>query len=260
MLAIQFLYTLPIGAIFLITFLLLWLADEVGYRLGHWMQRRWPDHAQTGVGALVGAALALLGFMLAFTTGFAVNILISRYNLTLSQANAIGSTFLKTDFLEEPLASESRELLREYVDLRILALDPAQRDTAILRSEQIHQELWKRAVSAARKDPSSITALYISSLSEMIDLQTSRLNYELSMRVPPVTLLGLYLIAIVTLIMIGVHSSYTERRNLVALFGMILILSIVLWLIIDLDRSHQGLIQISQKALIDLQQQMLMHP
>jgi len=252
--------TLSIWLIFFLTIVLLWLADEAGYRLGCWVQSRWPDRAESGVGTLVGASLALLGFMLAFITGIEINLLLTRFDLVVSETNAIESTYDKTVFLEEPIASESRDLLREYVDLRLKALEPRNREMAIQRSEQIHQELWKKAAIAAKQSPTPIMALYISSLGGMMDLHVSRVNYELEIRVPPIIVVGLYVMGALTLMLIGVYSSYTGKRNQMALVGMILILSMVFILVVDLDRTNQGLIRIPQTALFNLQQRLLLHP
>jgi len=252
--------TLLIWLIFLFTIVLLWLADEAGYRMGGWVQSRWPDRAEVGVGTLVGASLALLGFMLAFITGIEINLLLTRFDLVVSEANAIESTYHKTVFLEEPSASESRDLLREYVDLRLKALESENREMAIQRSEQIQQELWKKAVVGAKQNPTPIVALYISALDTMTDLHVSRVNYEMEIRVPPIVVVGLYIMGALTLVLIGVHGSYTGKRNLMALIGMILILSMVFILVVDLDRTNQGLIRIPQTALINLQQQLQMYP
>jgi hypothetical protein len=236
--------------------IVLFLALEAGFRLGKFIQVRWPDKSETGVGAMVGAALALLGFLLAFVTSVAIGFFNERRQLVVAEANAIGTTYLRAGYLAGPYGAESRELLREYVDQRVAARDSAQLDAAILRSEQIHQELWSLAEAIAIEDQSPLIALYISALNEVIDLHTERINVVLGVRVPPIIIFGLYGVAILTMVLIGVYQSYGEKRNLVALFIMVLILSLVFLMVIDLDRSQQGLIQAPQDALIDLQRQL----
>lgn len=260
MLSVQPLDLLPIWGVYLITVLVLLLAVEGGFRLGSLVQKRWPDRSESGVGTMVGASLAFLGFFLAFMTGTAMNIFSGRVQLVVREANAIGTTYLRAGYLDEPYSTESRQLLREYVDMRLAALDRAQRDTAIARSEEIQQELWGRAEIVARESPVPTIALYITALNEVIDLHTERLNLELGIRIPPTILLGLYLVAVLTMTLIGLHGSYTGKRNLVALVSVVLILSMVFLLIIDLDRSQQGLLNVPHKALIDLQRQLSAQP
>lgn len=244
----------PLWAIYLLTVLILLVSLEAGYQLGKVFRQRWPDKTEAGVGVMVGAALALLGFMLAFVTSIAVGVFNDRRQLVVSEANAIGTTYLRAGLLSEPAMATTRELLREYVNLRLAALDRSQLDRAIARSEEIHQELWKMAEAESKASPTPIVSLYISSLNEVIDLHSMRINAELGFRVPRTIVIGLYLVAILTMALVGLHSCYSEKRNRVSQVIMILILAVAFLLIIDLDRSQQGLVRIPQNALINLQQ------
>ncbi len=256
MLSSQLLDFLPLWGVFLLTLAVLLLASEGGYRLGRGIQKRRPDRSETNLGTIVGAALAFLGFLLAFLTGTAVNIFNGRVQLVVQEANAIGTTYLRAGYLDEPYSTESRQLLREYVDTRLAALDQDRREAAIARSEEIHMELWRRAEIVARESPVPTISIYISALNEVIDLHEQRVNLELGIRIPPTILLGLYLVGILTMALIGLHHSHAGQRNLVALVAMVLILSMVFYLIVDLDRSQQGLLKVPQTALLDLQRQL----
>ncbi len=73
-------------------------------------------------------------------------------------------------------------------------------------------------------------------------------------------LLAMYLIALAAMFLVGAQSGYADKRNLVALVMLVLVLSVVLYLIVDLDRSQQGLLQVSHQALIDLQSSLPTYP
>lgn len=251
---------LPIWSVYILTVIVLYLAAEAGFRLGKLVQKRWPDKGEAGVGTVVGAALALLGFLLAFVANIAIGNFNQRRQLVVSEANAIGTTYLRAGYLAEPYGVESRALLREYVDLRLEALDRAVTASAIARSEQIQDELWLLAEAVARENSGPTIALYLSSLNQVIDLHTERLNAELGYRVPPIIILGIYVVAMLTMILIGVYDSYREKHNLIALIMVVLIVSVVFLVIIDMDRSNVGLLQIPQKALIELQQKLILPP
>lgn len=251
---------LPIWSIYFLTVLIFFLAAEAGFRLGKPVQKRWPDQSEAGVGVLVGAALALLGLLLAFVTSIAIGNFTHRRLLVVSEANAIGTTYLRAGYLADPYGVESRELLREYVNLRIQALDPAATALAIARSEQIHDELWLLAEDVARVNSGPTIALYLSALNQVIDLHTERISAELGFRVPPSMVLGLYSVAVLTMVLNGVHDSYREKHNLIALIVMVLIVSVVFLMIVDMDRSNVGLLQIPQKALIELHQKLNLMP
>jgi len=247
--------SLPLAVIYVAAVILLLLAAEGGYRLSKIMQRRAPDKAESVVGALNGATLALLAFLLAFVTSIAVNSFSARRLATVAEANAIGTTYLRAGYLPDPYGVESRALLREYVDKRLEALELTQLREAVIRSEAIHQELWTRAETLAKEEPSPTLALYIASLNQVIDLHTERINVELVARVPWVIVLGLFLIAMVALCIVGLHAGYAAGLNRVALGALVLVLSVVFLLIVDLGRGQEGLLTVSQQALFDLQRQ-----
>jgi hypothetical protein len=120
------------------TVLLFLLAVEGGYHLGLFERRHAPEEPAAVVGAMNGATLALLGFLLAFVTGNAVNDLQARRQSVVAEANAIGTVCLRAGYLPAPYGAESRRLLAEYVDTRLEALDPSRLGAAIARSEALH--------------------------------------------------------------------------------------------------------------------------
>ncbi len=256
----QFFDQVPLWVLYILTVFLLFLSLEGGYRLGGYVQKRWPDQDLTNVNTMVAASLAFLGFLLAFTIGMAVNLFNERLHLVIDEANAISTTYLRAGYLEAPIDSESRQLLQEYIDQRLALTQPDQFDKAVSRSQQIQDELWKRATLLARNSPNPVTALYISALNEMIDLHTERLIIRFYVRIPSNVILIVYLVGILTMALIGVQGSYSGKRNFLALVLTVLLLSMVFLLIIDLNRPNQGLIQVPQKALIDLQQQLHNQP
>jgi len=253
---VQPLDSLPVWAIYLLTVLVLLAAMEAGYRFTKVNQRKRTAEGDTGIGAMAGATLALLGFLLAFMVGFAANLSSERRQLVIKEANAIGTAYLRAGYLDEPYRMESRELLREYVDMRIAALDLDERVDAVLRSEEIHNELWTRAEQVARESPLDTISLYISSVNEVIDVHTERIIYGIDIRVPATVLLGMFIVALFTMFLVGMQSGYAEKRNYVALVVLVLILSVVFFLIVDLDRSQEGLMRVPQQALYDLQRQL----
>src|SRR6056297_751081 len=69
--------------------------------------------------ASLGAIVGLLGLLLAFSFGGALSLLESRKTDVIIEANALGTAFLRTDFLPEPEASELREAIHAYTLTRI---------------------------------------------------------------------------------------------------------------------------------------------
>ena len=247
----------PIWAIYLFTAVLVLLVTEMGFRLGIWLRRRDPSFLQGSMPvAEVAGLLGLLGFLLAFTIGIAVNHFDTRRGLVVADANAIGTTYLRTSFLGEPDRTDARDLLREYVDLRLTALDAARLEDARRRSEEIHSQLWLVVEGQAGQDQGGETVkLFVDGVNHMFDTYGQRLAAVSSLRLRPLMWQVLYATAVLTFFLIGLVSSADGKRNAVVWILLALVLAAVLMLIADLDRSQGGLLTVSQQALWDLQRQ-----
>jgi len=254
---------LPLWAVFMATLCLIFLSVEAGHRLARYQRRRSEGEKESSVGsmagstgAMVGAMLGLLAFMLAFTFGLAGSFFQTRREVVLSEANAIGTTYLRAAMLPESIGTEARKLLREYVALRLEAAKGINVDQAVSKSEELHGRLWSQAVAASENDRSPVTALFIQSLNEVIDLHAKRVMVALRTRIPPPIWLALYLLAILSMAAVGYNQGLTSTRHSLAAFALILAFSVVMLLIVDLDRPSEGLLRVSQQSMIDLQHSM----
>lgn len=249
--------SLPIIGVFIAFAILALITYEVGYRIGRWWQARTPEETEGPTGVLVGSLLALMAFLLAITMGMASDRYDARRGNVLDEANTIGTTYLRAGYLPEPAASRSQDLLREYVPLRIVTdADAAALQAGIARSVEIQNELWSIAADLARSTPdSTVLALYIETLNDMIDIHETRIVAGIYARVPETVLLLLVIGSALTLGMVGYGAGLTRRRSPLTAIVLIVVLGAVITLVVDLDRPRDGFLQISQQPLIDLQQQ-----
>ena len=139
MATIQLLDSLPVVAIFVLFVIVSLLCYEGGFRVGRWWQERTPGEQEGPTGMIVGSILALLAFLLAVTMSMASDRFDTRRAIVLDEANSIGTTYLRAGYLPEPASSQIRELLREYVPLRIVVTDAKAADLQadIARSAEI---------------------------------------------------------------------------------------------------------------------------
>ncbi len=256
----------PLWGVFLLTVVIVLLSIGLGTAMGS-RRRRKPDHeAEAPLGTVIGATLGLLGFLLAFTFGVAAQIFQNRLQLLLNEVNAIGTTYLRTGLLLEPHQSQVRELLREYVDIRVnLAKeDPSLQmqkfHEVVSRSEALQDQMWSHVVAITETSRSPvIDALFINSLNETIDLQTSRLTV-FRYRIPPVVWHTLYFITILTMITVGYHAGLSGKSSLKMGLVLALTFGAVMLLIVDLDRPAEGHFRISQQPMFELQKKMQTPP
>jgi hypothetical protein len=245
---------LPLWGLLLAANVLLLLAVECGYRIGKWRHARTPDERDQPVGAMVASILGLLALVLGFTFSLAASRFEARRQTVLEEANAIGTTYLRARLLPEPERGETKKLLREYVDVRIRGVAEGKMAEVVARSEAMHESLWTQASAAAEKNPNSImTGVFIQSLNNVIDLHAKRVMVGLRSRIPLVIWGGLFGLAMLGMASVGYQSGLSTTRRSPAMLGLVLSFSVVLALIADLDRGHEGLLRVSQQALIDVQ-------
>jgi hypothetical protein len=254
----EFLDSLPVGGVFASFALLALILYEVGYRIGRWWQERTPDEKEGPTGMIVGSLLALMAFLLAITMGMASDRFDARRGFVLAEANSVGTTYLRAGYLPEPASSESRDLLIEYVPLRIATDDLVVVRANIIRSVEIQTALWSIAEELARATPESdLLALYVESLNETIDMHETRVTAGLYARVPEMVLALLTVGSALTLGMVGYSAGLTRRRSPLTAVVMIVVLGAVITLVVDIDRPGDGFVTVSQQPILDLQQQIV---
>jgi hypothetical protein len=243
----------PLLAIFVFTFLALFLAFEGGLFLGKRHRLAADQNDRAPIGSIVAATLGLLAFLLAFTFGITASKFDERRTLVIEEANAIGTTYLRAGYLPEPYQTEIRKLLTEYVPIRLEAIKPGKLADGIKRSEELQDLLWLQAVAIAEKNPDSVVAgLFISSLNELIDLHTKRVNIGVYFRLPLIIWSVLFFVTVLAIGSVGYQIGLSHARYLGITSLLILTFSSVFVLIVDLDRPQEGFIQVSQQSLIDL--------
>jgi MFS family permease len=244
------------GAIFAATIVLVMVAIEGGYRLGRAARRRSDEEKESPVSAIAATILALLAFIMAFTFGIASDRYDTRKTLVREEANAIRTAWSRSDFLPEPDRGAAVGLLREYVDLRLAAVqssDLARVRAAVVESERIQRRLWEMAVVNARKDMNSdVAALYIESLNEVANLHASRVNLGLQVRIPAGIWLGLYALVVLAMLAVGYQTAIAGSRRTWIMLMLALSFSLVITLIAALDRPQSGYVPVSQEPLQDV--------
>jgi hypothetical protein len=246
----------PLWLLLLATVAVVCLAVEFGYRLGRRRLAHSPEK-EGPVGAMVGAMLGLLAFMLAFTFGLAGSRFDERRHTVLDESNAIGTAYLRAGLLPEPQRTELRGLLREYVDVRLEGAQQGSLLEAVARSAELHDQMWSHAAAVAAQDPRSIVnGLFIQSLNQMIDLHSTRVMVGIRSRIPMVIWAALYFVAMLAMTTMGYQQGLTGTRRSVAALAVVVTFSVIMLLIVDLDRPLEGLLRVSQQTLLDLQTSM----
>ncbi len=245
--------SLPIWAIFVASAFGIFLAIEVGYKLGCIVHRRAEDEKESPVSAISGSILGLLAFLLAFTFGIAADLYAARKALVMEEANAIGTAFLRSDFLPEPDRAEAADLFRKYLDDRVAAVrsgDVGRVREATANAARIQGRLWEMAVANARRDMNSdVAALYIDALNAMFDLHSSRVVLGMHARIPTDIWRTLGILVLLGMAGVGYQAAIAGSRRSWTMPILTASFSLVIALIASLDRPDSGRLQVSQQAL-----------
>ena len=243
----------PLLTLFITTLAVILLSYEGGFRAGRWRIRQPEAEHEVVVRSMVGGMLGLLTFILAFTFWIAATHFDAARQSILSQANAIRTAYLRADLLPEPHRTEIQNLLREYVDIRLEAYQSQNFEPLFPRSRELHKRLWSEAVTAKEKISSPIYAGYfIQSLNEVIAMHNRQVMVRQEFRIPNIIWGVLYVITPLAVASIGCHGGLNGRRRPMVAVAFILIISVVVALIWDLDHPRRGSLRVSQQALIDL--------
>jgi hypothetical protein len=244
---------IPLLVIFAATVALASLSLETGFRIGLWRGRRTDHELESVVRTEVTVMAGLVTFILAFTFWVAATHFDAARQALLNEANIIKTTYLRADLLPEPHRTEIRNMLREYVDIRLEAIRTGKYDQAIPRLEELHRRLWSQASAAREKVTSPVFAgVFIQSLNEMITLHTRRTIIRLEYRIPGAIWIVLYLIIMLAAASIGCHAGLTRVRRPLVAIAFALIFSVVVSLIADLDNPRKGTLRVGKQALEDI--------
>jgi hypothetical protein len=239
---------LELGLLFLAVIL---GATGLGIFLGHRV-RHLSDSLREPFGILQGALLGVVGLLLAFGLSLAVSRYEARRSNIVTEANAIGTTYLRAQTLEEPIRSRSLDLLVRYtrsaVQLSNRIPGSAAADDARAQEGRIERRLWGLAGEALEMAPTaSAPRLYVETLNEMIDQETVRVA-ALSNRVPTAVLVLELLGAALALGLLAAYLAIVGRGVLAVLLASTLV-AFLLLVTADLDRPTRGMIRVPDTAL-----------
>jgi hypothetical protein len=231
-------------------------AYELGYRIGRHAMRTATEGKRPHDPGWQAEVIGLLGLLVAFSFGMAVARFDGRRQLVVDEANAIGTAYLRTDFLDEAPRREVRALFRRYVDLRIEyheALANRARLVAALQAiTPLQAQIWARVTAAARADPRAMpVALLVQSTNEMIDLEGKQ-RAALFNHIPWAVFVMLVLVAGTALAQSGYTSGLGGRRHWFGRLVMPVLIASVVTLVFNIDYPRVGIVRVGQQSMISL--------
>ena len=205
------------------------------------------------LGVVLNATLTLLGLLIGFSFSMAINRYDQRKNYEEAEANAIGTEYARADLLPARDAAKVRQLLRLYLDERVLFYMTRERRrlAAIdVQTAELQNQLWAAVRPAAEAQPTPVVALVVSGMNDVLNSQgyTQAAWWN---RIPVAAWGMMAAIAISCNLLIGYSAHGRDWRTLLI---VPIIVSIAFFLISDIDSPRGGAIRVAPHNLTNLSQ------
>ena len=231
---------------------LVFVLSCVGLAFSAWLgvllsrgQRTVEVEVHEDYGVVQAATLTLLGLIAGFTFSMALTRYDQRKNYEEAEANAIGTEYLRAGFLPAPDTTKVRELLRNYLEQRILfyeTRDEHQLSQIDAQTAKLQAELWSAVQAPAVAQPTPVIALTVSGMNDVLNSQgyTQAAWWN---RIPVAAWGLMTAIALCAVALVG-YGTREPKAESTLLLILPLVLSLAFFLIADIDSPRQGLIQV----------------
>jgi hypothetical protein len=217
----------------------------VGWRVG----RKARGAGRTGPDTkLDDAALALLGLLVAFAFSMALNKYDRRREALITDSNAIGDFYTCATLIPEPVKPRLQNLIREYTELRLaVAKRGWTADEAPSRFAQMHGRMTALVDEAIRAG-TPIAVPLTNTLNELTSSHAARL-VAINDRLPGSAVILLFLAGILVAGLVGRQQAFADQPSLAGTASFLAIVSLTVFVTLDLNHPDKGLIQVSQEPM-----------
>jgi hypothetical protein len=170
-----------------------------------------------------------------------------------SEANAIGTQYLRADLLPPKLAEATQDLLNQYLDQRILFYTKKsyeQVQEINQKTEAIQQALWSGILPIARSNQSPTIALAVSGMNDVFNSQ-GYVQAAWWNRIPNTAWALMTAIAICANLLVG-FGARNFKKNIALFMIFPFVIAVSFFLIADIDSPRGGVIRIEARNLITL--------
>ncbi len=243
------LFDLDAVYIVIILFFSMLAAVWIGYKIAH----KKPE-VESMASEILSPLLGLLALLLAFTFGMSNSRYDDRKNNLIDETNCIGTAILRADIYPDSLKMEFKKDFKSYLDSRrdfyTLGNDELKINASLKQSAKISNKLWERASFYAKdKDYFIQSNMMLPALNDMFD-SASKSNIVFNSKVPETIVYLLLIFSVIISLYIGYKSGLEKKIEWNFILGFCLLICVVIFITLDLDRSRRGLIKIDTEIAI----------
>jgi hypothetical protein len=239
-----------------VTFALAMLACWfLGWRRG----RRFPSLPGDDPDAkFIDASVVLLGLLLAFTFSMALQGHDQRRSAVVAESNAIGDFYTCASVLKEPLRSRLQRVIRDYAQGLLKRpyeeLTDQDEKAENQRCVQAYTQMTD-LVDKADTEGTPIAVALVNTLNNVASTNALRIA-AYNVRTPWSIVVLLFVSAVVPSFLIGEKQGAKGKIHLSGSLGFIVLVTAVIFITLDLDQPHQGMIRVSRESLVRVVQSM----
>ena len=230
----------------------------LGQHIGQRNKAEMTETARARVTAVEAAVFGLMGLMIAFTFSGAAQRYELRRQLTVDEANAISTSYLRLDLLPPSRQAALREKYRRYLETRLavyrLLPDITASAAQAAAATKLQQEIWTGTIAALAEAPPHATIVVLPALNQMIDVTTSRAIAALT-HTPTLIMAMLLMLGLVCSLLAGYAIAGSQPRQVnLHLAAFAIMMTVTIYVIFDLDYPRFGLIRLdfADQGLLDV--------
>lgn len=241
----SFLYTIPWYGVLLSLLCAMALFYFSGNQLRHYfISKKWLKEDDT-IGTVEGSLLGLFAFFLGFTFSMAGSRYDERRQSIVHEANCIGTAILRTELYPDSVQFVLKKQFSKYLQDRLNYFDAARNMKALDKSlngtNSNGLSLWNSISNYSKQGLyAEANRQMIPALNDMLDAVTSR-DASKNAKVPSVIIYVLILLSLCSCFIVGYGTRGRLINNAIG-YLFIFMVTVAIYLIIDLDTSRTGLI------------------
>jgi hypothetical protein len=232
---------------------ILFLSNEIGYRIGvHRVQRRpAAEQEHIGIGTITAGMLGLLAFTLSLTINIAQNRYEARRSLVLQEANAVQAAWLRSKLIGGEQGSAVTAMIEEFAKVQLAYISTSRfEDEAglIARKTALEAQIWHAMQGLTREQPPSATSGLALALTEMFGAARAE-RFAFASQVPANMTWMLMAGSVLAIGALGYHLKMSGHRHIVLTWLLLVMWAGGIVLIADLNRPRVGAIRVDPAPL-----------
>jgi hypothetical protein len=238
----------PVAVLILLLFAAMMTLLVAGHRLGKRRLAGETDQERVGIVSIETAIFGLMGLIFAFTYSAAAQRFEQRRMLTIQEANAIGTVYLRLDLLPEPARAPLQQKVNQYARATLAAYDALPDETgfnrALLKARSLQGEIWAASLSGLRDSPPAASQLLVPALNDMFDASVTH-EALVHVKTPAAILTSLIVLALLcsALAGYGLAGSRAWSRYL-HMGGFAVVITGIIYIVLDYDYPRFGFIRV----------------